>query len=299
MTTEEKIARIAAVAPEFGLSAALDVLELPRSTWYYRRSGGASCEQKHAPLRAHLEQIARSHPEYGYRRATPEASERLGRAVNHKVVQKLQSLWDLALIRKVRPPRPSAVRQMIVAVGKRANLVAARERIGVLEVLYTDFTELRYRGGKAHLIVLLDHVSKVVLGWAVGPRATSQLALAAWEKARRTLRRHRRSTRGVIVHQDQDPVFTGYAWTGRLLLRDHARVSYALRGAKDNPEMESFYGRFKTENASLLEEAEDLRALRAAVGQRMRYYNHRRRHSTIGNVPPWTYLTTRRSRRSQ
>ncbi|MBM4030110.1 MAG: IS3 family transposase [Planctomycetes bacterium] len=299
MTTEEKIARIAAVAPEFGLSAALDVLELPRSTWYYRRSGGASCEQKHAPLRAHLEQIARSHPEYGYRRATPEASERLGRAVNHKVVQKLQSLWDLALIRKVRPPRPSAVRQMIVAVGKRANLVAARERIGVLEVLYTDFTELRYRGGKAHLIVLLDHVSKVVLGWAVGPRATSQLALAAWEKARRTLRRHRRSTRGVIVHQDQDPVFTGYAWTGRLLLRDHARVSYALRGAKDNPEMESFYGRFKTENASLLEEAEDLRALRAAVGQRMRYYNHRRRHSTIGNVPPWTYLTTRRARGSQ
>jgi len=299
MTTGEKVERIAAAAPEFGLGAALAVLELPRSTWYYRQASGASYEQRHASLRTLLERIAREHPEYGYRRATPEISERLGRAINHKVIQRLQSAWDLALIRGVRPPRPSAVRQMIVAVGERANLVAPGERIRVLEVLYTDFTELWSRGGRAYWIVLLDHVSKVVLGWALGPRATSDLALNAWEKTRQTLKTLRRSARGIIVHHDQDPVFTGYAWTGRLLLRDHARVSYALQGAKDNPEMESFYGRFKTENASLLEEAEDLRELRTVVARRIRYYNHRRRHSAIGNVPPRIYLTKRRARRSQ
>jgi hypothetical protein len=48
---------------------------------------------------------------------------------------------------------------------------------------------------------------------------------------------------GLIVHHDQDAVFTGYVWTARLLLKDHVRVSYALRGARDNTEMESFNSR--------------------------------------------------------
>lgn len=299
MSTSAKVELVAAAAPQFGLTAALDALALPRSTWYYQRSSAVAYTEKHALLRTRLERIARQHPEYGYRRATTEISERLRRPINHKVIQRLQDLWDLKLIRGVRSPRPSAVRQMIVAVGDRANLVATLETIGVLEVLYTDFTELWYRGGKAYLIVLLDHTSKVVPGWAVGSQRTGELALKAWERARRTLRALHRSPRGVIVHHDQDPVFTGYASTARLLLRDHARVSYALQGAKDNPEMESFNGRFKTENASLIQEANDLRELNAVIAERMRYYNHRRRHSTIGNVAPWTWLSTPRSGRSQ
>jgi hypothetical protein len=68
--------------------------------------------------------------------------------------------------------------------------------------------------------------------------------------------------RGCIVHHDQDSVFTGYAWTGRLLLEDGCRISYALNGPSDNPEMESFFGRFKTENRSLLLDAPSFAELR-------------------------------------
>ena len=59
----------------------------------------------------------------------------------------------------------------------------------------------------------------------------------------------------LIVHQDRGSVFTGYAWTGRLLGAG-VRLSYALGGPKDNPEMESFFRRFKVENRSLLLGAE-------------------------------------------
>lgn len=47
--------------------------------------------------------------------------------------------------------------------------MAGRQEIRPLEVAYTDFTELVYAGGrrKAYLIPILDHASKVVLGWAV------------------------------------------------------------------------------------------------------------------------------------
>ena len=49
-------------------------------------------------------------------------------------------------------------------------------------------------------------------------------------------------------------MFTRDAWTGRLLGAG-GRLSYALRGPQDNPEMESFFGRFKVENRSLILDA--------------------------------------------
>ena len=90
----------------------------------------------------------------------------------------------------------------------------------------------------------------------------------------------------MIVHQDRDPVFTSYDWTSQLLHKDGARVSYALGGAKDNPEMEAWNSRFKNENRSLFLEAEDPRELRAIVADRIDYYNGERRHSALGNQAP-------------
>lgn len=55
----------------------------------------------------------------------------------------------------------------------------------------------------------------------------------------------------LIVHQDRGSVFTGYAWTGRLPGAG-VRLSYALAGPKDNPEVKRFFGRFKAVNRSLL-----------------------------------------------
>ena len=96
---------------------------------------------------------------------------------------------------------------------------------------------------------------------------------------------------GLIVHQDRDPVYTGYGWTGQLLVRDHVRVSYALRGCRDNPEMESFHSRFKSENRSLFLDAPSRADLRRLVGQRITYYHGRRRHSSLRNQAPLIYLS--------
>lgn len=282
------------VQGEFGLTPALAAAGLSRSTWYHRVHHPRPYEERHAALRAPLERIARDHPEYGYRRATAELAEQLGVAVNHKMVQRLHRLWELPLLRRTRSPRPSAVRQVIVRAGARVNLVAGLETIGPLEVLYTDFTELVYASGKAWLMALVDHASKVVPGWAVGAHADSELALAAWCAARRWLRRHGDPLAGMIVHHDQDSVYTGYGWTGALLLRDHVRLSYALDGCRDNPEMESFHSRFKSENRSLLLDAASLADLVGVVGQRITYYNRRRRHSALGNQAPLVWLASQR-----
>lgn len=292
MTTAQKVALVEQVRASHDLAPALAAVELPKATWYYQQRHQVSYEQKYQHLHAPLEAIARQHPAYGYRRTTVELREAYGLLVNHKVVQRLHRCWGLPLLRHTRAPKPSGIRQVLLAANGRANLVAQQEVIAPFEVTYTDFTEILYANGagKAYLMPLLDHSSKLVYGWAVGERANTTLALAAWERAKATCRQLDVSAVGMIVHQDQDSVYTGYDWTGQLLLADQVRLSYTLRGAKDNPEMEAFNSRFKSENESLFLDAPDVPALCGVVDERMEYHNAERRHSSIGYMAPLTYI---------
>jgi transposase InsO family protein len=297
MTTEHKVALVDSVWETYGLEPALAAANLPKSTWYYQRNQKVAYEDKYADVLAELEEIARDHPEYGYRRTTVELRDTYDRVVNHKVVQRLFRAWDLCLARSVRPPKPSGIRQAIVASGERANLVAQLDHIELFEVAYTDFTELVYADGrrKAHLLPIVDHVCKMVYGWAVGEHDDTALALRAWQRAKQTFQQLDIPYAGMIVHHDQDAVFTGYEWARQLIVKDGVRLSFTLRGFKDNPEMESFNGRFKEENRSLLLEAQTLDELMEVVDQRMDYHNVERRHSSIGYVSPVAYIERVRS----
>jgi transposase InsO family protein len=292
MTTEQKVALVAEVWEDYGLAPALKAVDLPKSTWYYQRNAKVSYADKYAHLHPLLEKIARQHPEYGYRRTTVALRKTYCRFINHKVIQRLHRLWELALLRTTRAPRPSAIRQIIKQAKGRANLIADLEAIEPFQVAYTDFTELRYADGreKAHLMPILDHTSKWVYGWAVGERANTVLALAAWQRAQQSFQSLQISPEGMIMHHDQDSVYTSYDWTGQLLLKDKLRLSYALGGAKDNPEMEGFISRFKSEGRSLFLDAQSLAELIEIVDQRMHYHNLERLHSSIAYRSPAEFI---------
>jgi len=196
------------------------------------------------------------------------------------------------LRRNVRSPKPSGIYKAIKSAGKWANLVAQMDQIGLFEVVYTDFTELRYADGtrKAYLMPIIGHACKLAFGWAVGQSTNTNLALKAWEQAKATFQQLSVPYQGVIVHHDRDSVYTGYGWSSQVLVKDKARLSYALNGAKDNPEMESFNGRFKTENRSLFLDAQNVSELRKIVTQRMHYYNTHRRHSSLDYISPQAYI---------
>ena len=128
--------------------------------------------------------------------------------VNGFDAQRLHQEWDLPLIRGTKLPKISGVRKAIEAAGDRINLVAGRETIEAFDVAYADFTVLVYDNGrrKAYLIPIIDHASKMFLGWAVGKRAVTDLALKAWQQARDTLSVQGIDLESVTVHHDQDPV---------------------------------------------------------------------------------------------
>lgn len=292
MTTEQKVALVETAWETHGLNRTLAAVDLPKSTWYYHRQQKVDYEAKYAYLRPDLEEIARRHPEYGILRTTAELRDNYGHQVNHKLVQRLHQLWDFRLLRSTRHPKPSKVRQAIVEAGESANLVSQLEEIGLFQVAYTDFTELLYADGqrKAHLIAIIGHVCKLAYGWALGEGPDAATALRAWKRAKETFRQLDIPYEGLIVHQDQGSAFISYAWTSQLLLKDKVRLSYTLHGFKDNPQMESFFSRFKEEGRSLFLDAQNIAELVTVVDSRMVYYDTDRRHSSIGYVPPLTYI---------
>jgi putative transposase len=292
MSTAEKVARVSAVKEEFGLNRSLGVIGLPKSTWYYRRHQQLDYEVKYAHLRPALETIARRWPEYGYRRTTTALREELGLVINEKVVRRLHQSWDLALLRRTHRPKPSRLRRIIRQAGERANLIADLETIDLFQVFYTDFTELPYADGKAkaHFMPILDHTSRLCLGWGLGESANRAVALQAWERAKARLNDWQVDLTDCILHQDQDSVYTSYAWTGQLLLVDRMRMSFALAGAKDNPHIESFFSRFKDEGHSEFLDAETLPELQAVAERRIEFYNYTRYHSSLGNRAPLVFI---------
>lgn len=263
---------------------------LSKSTWYYGQAK-KSYEEKYSHLREPLMQIAEQHPEYGYRRSTSELHDQ-GLWINHKVIEKLHQLWYLSVIKKIKPPKPNPIREILKEAGSAINLVSRLKEIDDLEVLYTDFTEIVYQKGqaKAQLMPIIDHQSKLAVGHALGPSANTDLALKAWRRAKKTLQRLGQGAEDVIVHHDQDGVYIGHRWLNEIIIKSKARISYSEDGARKNVHMESFIGRFKGENRALFWDQDDLESLRKVVDRRIRYYNFERKHSALDYKAPMKYL---------
>jgi transposase InsO family protein len=274
-----------------GLNRCLEAIGLPKSTYYYRQKRPDGPSEEDQRLMNQVREIIQEHPEYGYRRILPELEERAGQTVNHKRLRRLLNEHELALPRQMPKRRPSPVKKILEEASGNLNLVEGREP-EPLEVFSTDFTEVHYGGGnrKAHLMAVVDLESKFVPGWAAGPSANRELALRCWKRVRERMRSLGVDLNGRIVHHDQDSVYTSYRWLRAILLEDSMRVSYSENGAKDNPWIESLWGRTKTEIGSRIAEAESLPALREVLSRRFQYYNRKRRHSSIGYVPPREHL---------
>ncbi len=274
----------------YGLNQSLQALKLSKGTYYYRRYTKRERQERDAVLKERIVKVIEEHPGYGYRRIWAELAESSAGRVNHKRIRRVLGDYELGLRRCLPRSKPSPVAKLIKGAGPSADLVKGHSFVA-LEAFSTDFTELVYDGGrkKAWLMVMLDIESRWAGGWSVGATRNRKMALEAVDSLREgtALLLGHASLSEVIVHHDRDSVYTSYRWLERLLLEEDARVSYARRGARDNPWIESLWGRFETENGELILEAETLEEAGTIVGEQLVYYNRRRRHSALGYRPPY------------
>ena len=288
--TEEKVELVEQCKGEYGLHACLAAIELPKSTWYYQKKQKVDYEEKYKELKRPVLDVIRENPGYGYRRILPELDD-AGYEVGESVLRRMLERWELELLRTIRKPRLSGPRKYLKQ-SKGWNLVKKIDDPQALQVLYTDFTEIWYDEGKkkAYLMPILDHKTKLVVGWEVGAHKNTDLALGALSMTHTTLGAMGISLEDCFIHHDQDTVYTGYRWLQAVLIREKAKISFSENGARGNTYMESFNGHFKGESGGLFFDARNIWELRRALADQIEYYNARRRHSALGYLSPWTYV---------
>jgi transposase InsO family protein len=133
---------------------------------------------------------------------------------------------------------------------------------------------------KLYLAAILDLYSRFIIGWAVSAVNDRHLTLRALEMA---LKR-RCPEAGLLHHSDQGCTYASEDYRTRLEAHGIA-CSMSRRGnCHDNAVMESWFSTVKSEEGERFESY--AHAKEALFDYIEVFYNHRRRHSTLGQISP-------------
>jgi len=152
-----------------------------------------------------------------------------------------------------------------------------------------DFTYVWTVEGWLYVAAVLDLFSRKVVGWSMSVEMTAQLVLdalmmALWRRGKPD---------ALLHHSDQGSQYTSEDFQ-RLLTDQGIICSMSRKGdCWDNAAMESFFSTLKTErtNRKRYRTRDDARA--DVFDYIERFYNPRRRHSTLGQVSPDQFEKTR------
>jgi putative transposase len=270
------------------------VLELNPSGYYRWRGRQPSARDRE---NNHLrEQMTEIHEESRRTYGSPKVYQKLrrdGERVNHKRVERLMRENGLRAKRvmKSRQTTDSHHSLLVAENVLERNFSAARPD----EVWTTDITHIWTQEGWLYLVVFLDLYSRLVVGWTVSERMTSELVEMAFLEAQ-----HRRAGAvSPLMHSDRGSQYASSSFR-ELLAAWGCRQSMSRKGnCWDNAVTESFFGILKNEL---------VHHERFATGQEAKdhlfdyievFYNRSRIHSATGYFAPAEYETRYRAQLKQ
>lgn len=271
---------------EFSLNILLKIIKLARSTYYYHLKQLGQTD-KDQDLKAEIQSIYSEHKgNYGYRRVTLELRNR-GYAVNHKRVQGLMKVLDLAA--RIRRKRKYSSYQG--EIGKKAeNLIQRQfEAAEPMEKCYTDVTEFAIPAStqKLYLSPVLDGFNSEIIAFNLSCSPNLKQVQTMLEQA--FTEKYYENT---ILHSDQGWQYQHDSYH-RFLESKGIQASMSRKGnSPDNGMMESFFGILKSEMFYGYEKSfQSLKQLEQAIVDYINYYNNKRIKVKLKGLSPVQYRT--------
>ena len=270
----------------FRLDILLDFTGLARSTYYYHLKQLNKLD-KNKVLKAKIKMIYDEHKgNYGYRRITLELRNQ-GFLVNHKKVQRLMKLMNLA----ARIRRKRKYSSYKGEIGKKADNLIQRqfEASKPYEKCYTDVTEFAIPASsqKLYLSPVLDGYNSEIIAYQLSTSPNL-------EQIKRMLTQafpddHYDDT---ILHSDQGWQYQ-HQFYHEFLNQKGIRPSMSRKGnSPDNGMIESFFGILKSEMFYGFEKTfKSLDELKQAIIHYIDYYNNKRIKVKLKGLSPVQYRT--------
>ncbi|MFI5106994.1 MAG: IS3 family transposase, partial [Terriglobales bacterium] len=147
---------------------------------YYRSFQERAPGEEEMAVRSAIQQVVVEHRRrYGCLRVTQELRDR-GMVVNHKRVARIMREDNLLAL---QPKRYVVTTDSEHTLDIALNLARRMKLTGVNQLWVTDITYIQLFSEYVFLAVVLDAFSRKVVGWALGRKMTSQLAISALEMA--------------------------------------------------------------------------------------------------------------------
>lgn len=226
---------------------------------------------------------------YGRRKMTVFLARR-GLPVSKRRVDRLMRLLDLRGLTRgkgVRTTIPDRTAERAPDLLERDFTAAAPNRRWV-----ADFTYVRTWAGFVYVAFVIDCFSRAIVGWHTSsskttPLVTTALRMGLWRRDRAG----HPAAEGLVHHSDAGSQFTSVSFAETLALEGIAASIGSIGDAYDNALAESTIGLFKNEairddspfRNGPLRVVDDVEWVTA---EWVDWYNSRRLHSTLGNVPP-------------
>jgi len=267
----------------FGVEPICDTLQVAPSTYYAAVSRPQSARQlRDDELKV---EIARVHEQnfdvYGTEKVWKQL-RREGVEVGRDHIGRLMA--ELELVGAVRGKTwrttiPSQVDSRPADLVDRDFSATAPNRLWVADLTYVSTWP-----GVVYTAFVTDVFSRYIVGWKVSTTPRAELALDALEMA--IWSRGTTDLKGLVHHSDRGVQYLAIRYTERL--GDAGAVcSVGSRGdSYDNALAESVIGLYKTELIRKQGPWRSFEQLELATARWVDWYNQRRLHSSIGDVPP-------------
>lgn len=267
----------------FGVEPICQTLQVAPSTYYAAVSRRPSARQlRDEELKTDIARVHRDNFDvYGVEKAWKQL-RRQGIEVGRDRVARLMA--ELQLVGAVRGKTwrttvGGPVERRPADLVERNFTAAAPNRLWVADLTYVSTWS-----GVAYVAFVTDVFSRYIVGWKVSTSLRAELALDALEMA--IWSRRTQNLSGLVHHSGRGSQYLSIRYTERLA-DEQAVVSVGSRGdSYDNALAESVIGLFKTEVVKKQGPWRSFEQLELGTARWVDWYNNRRLHGSIGDVPP-------------